>query len=65
MNFGSVGCLGRCLALWSIIVEHVRENVLGVLEALGHLRIVTVEGLAQRHDRPFALLIHISHQAVV
>ena len=41
------------------------EDVLSVLQALGHLLIIRIEGLAERHDRPFSLLVHISDETVV
>ena len=41
------------------------QYVLGVLESLGHLSVVAVQGLAERHDRALTLLVHVRDQTVV
>ena len=43
----------------------MRQDVLSVLQALGHLLIVGVECLAQWHNGPLTLLVHISDQSVI
>ena len=43
----------------------MRQDVLSVFEAFGHLLIVGVESLTQWHDGPLTLLVHISDQSVV
>lgn len=43
----------------------MRQDVLSVFQALGHLLIVGVECLTQRHNGPLALLVHISDQSVI
>ena len=48
-----------------IIVQHMRQNVLRVLQALRHLLIVRVECLTERHDGSLALLVDISYEPVV
>ena len=52
-------CRGR------IVIQHVGQDVLRILQPLGHLLVVRVERLAEGHDRPFALFIHVGHQSVV
>ena len=44
-----------------IIIEHVRQDVLGILQPLRHLRVVAIKSLVQRHGGPFALLIYVGH----
>ena len=41
------------------------QNILGVLESLGHFLVVAVKCLTQRHDRPLSSLVYISDQSVV
>ena len=41
------------------------QDVLGVLETLGHLLVVAVKSLTQRHDRPLASLVHVRHKPVL
>ena len=48
-----------------VVVEHVRQDVLGVLESLGHLCVVAFQGYVQRQSLPFALLIDICDQPVL
>ena len=48
-----------------IIIEHVGQDVLGVLEALRHLCVVAVQGLVERHSRSLALLVDIGHVSVL
>lgn len=45
----------------SIVVEHVSEYVLGVLEALGHLCIVRLEGLVEGQSRALALFVDVGY----
>ena len=47
-----------------IVVEHVCQNILRVLKPLGHLGVVAVQCLVQRHRRPLASLVHVRHKAV-
>jgi len=54
----------RCTCCGTIVVEHVRQDILGVLQALGHLLVVAVESVAQRHDRPLTSLVHVGDEAV-
>jgi hypothetical protein len=55
----------RCTCRGTIVVEHVREDIFGVLQALGHLLVVAVESEAQRHDRPLASLVHVRDETVL
>ena len=48
-----------------VVIEHVCQDVLRVLQPLSHLLVVRVERLAERHDRPLTLFIHVGHQSVV
>lgn len=48
-----------------IIIEHVSQDVLRILETLRHLRVVTVQRLVQRHRRSLALLVDVGHVAVL
>lgn len=63
--------LGRSLSgagdrvLLLIIIEHVREDVFGVLEPLCHLRIVAVQSLVQWHRRPLTLLVNVGHISIL
>lgn len=43
----------------------MRQDVLGVFQALGHLLIVGVERLTQWHNGPLTLLVHVSDQSVI
>lgn len=57
---------GACdWVLLLIIIEHVGQDVLRVLETLRHLRIVAVEGLVQRHRRSLALLVYVGHVPIL
>lgn len=47
-----------------IIIEHVSQDIFCVLQSLCHFRVVTVQGLVQRHRRSFTLLVHIGHVSV-
>jgi len=42
----------------------MREDVLCILKALCHLRIVGVQGLIEGHGRTLALLVNVSHISV-
>lgn len=42
-------------------VEHVRQDVLGVLEALDHLEVGGLHGAVQRVRATLALLVHVGH----
>ena len=48
-----------------VIIEHMREDVLGILESLGHLRIVAVEGLVEGHRRPLPLFVNVGHESIL
>ena len=48
-----------------VIIKHVSQNVLGVLQPLSHFSIVAIQCLVQRHSRSFTLLVHIRHVAVL
>ena len=48
-----------------IIIEHVGQDILRVLETLRHLRVVAVQGLVQWHRRSLALLVHIGHVPIL
>lgn len=57
---------GTCdWVLLLIIIEHVGQDVLCVLETLRHLRIVAVEGLVQWHRRSLALLVYVGHVPIL
>lgn len=47
-----------------VVVEHVRENVLGILQSLGHLCIVAVQCLIKWHCRSLTLLVDVGHISV-
>lgn len=49
----------------AVIVEHVSQDILGVLETLCHLLIVAVERLTQRHYRALTSLIYIRDKSIV
>ncbi len=48
-----------------VVVEHMRENIFGVFEPLGHLGVVAVKGLVKWHCRAFSLLVNIGDVAVL
>ena len=48
-----------------VVVEHVCQDVLGVLEPLRHLCIVAVKCLVQWHSRSFSLLVDICDVSVL
>ena len=48
-----------------IVIEHVGQDVFGVLESLGHLCVVGLECMVQRQRLSLALLIHVSHQSAL
>ena len=54
--------LNQVLILTSIIVvvEHVSQDVLGVLQSLSHLSIVALQGMIERERLSFSLLVHVS-----
>ena len=64
-NSSRVWCLLVGVRAWSIVVQHVCQDVLRVLQALRHLLIIGVKCLAERHDRPLALLVDVGDQTVV
>ena len=35
---------------WTIVVEHVREDIFSIFESLRHLLIVRIQSLAKWHD---------------
>jgi len=43
----------------------VSQDIFRVLQTLGHLRIVAVEGLVQRHRRSLTLLVYVCHISVL
>lgn len=57
-----LSCCGSCIA---VVVKHVSQDILGVLQALRHLLIVAVESLTQRHYRALTSLIYISDKSIV
>lgn len=62
----SGGLSGACdWVLLLIIIEHVGQDVLRVLQTLRHLRVVTVQRLIQRHRRSLALLVHVRHVPIL
>ena len=66
LHFGGVGCLLlHALLGWRIIVQHVSQYVLGILQSLSHFCIVAVQGLTERHDGTISLLVHIGHQSII
>ena len=63
-----MGCVWSTLAILlrrSIVIQHMSENILSILQSLGHFCVVAVQGLAERHDRTFSLLINISNKTIV
>jgi len=58
-DVGSRGSSRRILLL--IIIQHVSQNIFGVLQPLRHLRIIAVKCLIQRHRRSLALLVDICY----
>ena len=65
-----VGCLpflaaAGCGSSCTVVIEHVCQDIFCVLETLGHLLVVAVKCLTQRHDRTFTSLVHVSYQSVV
>ena len=51
----------RHWVLLLIIIEHMRQDVLGILQPLRHLRVIAIKSLVQRHSGSFALLIDVGH----
>ena len=50
---------GRGSSSACIVVEHVREDILGILQPLGHLGIGRLQGLVQGQRAPLSAFIHI------
>lgn len=48
-----------------VVVEHMRENIFGVFEPLGHLGVVAIKGLVKWHCRAFSLLVNIGDVPVL
>ena len=47
-----------------IIIEHVGQDIFGVLQSLCHFGVVAIQSLIQRHRRSFSLLVHVGHVPV-
>ena len=41
------------------------QNVLGVLQPLGHFGVVTIESLVERHGTPLTFLVDVGHVPVL
>ena len=41
-----------------VVVEHMRENIFGASEPLGHLSFFAVKGLVKWHCRAFSILVN-------
>jgi len=48
-----------------IIVQHVRQDILCVLQPFGHFGVVAIQGLVQRHRGAVALLVHVGNVPVL
>ena len=44
-----------------VVVQHVGQNILGVLQPFRHLCVIAIECLIQRHGRSLALLVDICY----
>lgn len=53
--------LRRLVQVGRIGVEHVRQDILGVLEALDHLEVGGLHGTVQWVSATLALLVHVGH----
>lgn len=70
LYFGSIGCLllilvCSCVGWWSIVIQHVSQDVLGILQSLSHLLIIWIESLTEWHYRALSFLVHVSYEAIV
>ena len=43
-----------------VVVQHVGQDILGVLQSLGHLSVIAIQGLVQWHGRPLTLFVDVS-----
>ena len=48
-----------------VVVKHVSQDVLRVLETLCHLGVIAIKSLVQWHGRPLSLLVHVGHISVL
>ena len=48
-----------------IVIEHVRQDILGVLQPLRHLSIVAIESLIQWHRRSVSLFVNIGYISIL
>ena len=46
-----------------VVVKHVRQDVLRVLQSLGHLRIVRLKGLVKRKCLSLSLFVDVGNEA--
>jgi len=44
-----------------VVIQHVGEDVLGVLESLCHFSVGGLQSLVQRQSAPLASFVHIRH----
>ena len=48
-----------------IVIEHVCQDILGVLQPLCHLGVVAVESLVQGHRRSVSLFVNIGYISIL
>jgi len=44
-----------------VVVQHVSQDVLGILQALGHLGVATLKSLVEWESRSLTPLVHVGH----
>ena len=48
-----------------IVIQHVGQNVLRILQPLGHLLVIRIKGLAKWHDRPLTFFVDVGDETIV
>ena len=48
-----------------VVVKHVCQDILGVLETLSHLSVIAIQSLVKRHGGPFSLFVNICNIPVL
>jgi hypothetical protein len=65
VDSASVGACSHSSRLVVIVVQHVSQDVLGILQSLGHFGVVALESMVQGQSLSFTLLVDVGHQSAL